>query len=561
MVTLLCFLLLISRFFYWQVIKSKDLSLQAQPQHERRSIESAYRGRILSSDNTILVGQADSWNLFAEPFLIDDTGKTAYGLAKVLIRDRSDSKAVYDEEERIRVLINDRKRSWVPLRSRIDTNLKDEIESLGLTGLGFDRDEVRKYPESSTSAHLLGFLGKNELSGNQGYFGLEGYYDNTLSATKGFQKGETDLRGFPLLFGKNKRIPSFSGADLVTYIDKGIQLIVEDELRIGVEKYGAVSGSVIVMEPKTGGILAMSSFPTFDPQRYWEYSNDLFLNPVISSGFEPGSIFKVIVMASALDAGVVTPETICDICGGSFKIDKYEIQTWNNKYYPNSTMTDVIVHSDNVGMVYVAEKLGKEENYKYLKKFGLGVKTGIDLQGEVNPVLRKETDWSEVDLVTSSFGQGIAVTPIQMISAVNVIANGGIYVAPRVVSKIIVDGKEYDTGSSDKGKKVISESADNQIKMMMVEAARSGESKWTYKKGFGVAGKTGTAQIPIDGHYDEEKTIASFIGFAPYDDPKFIMLVTLREPKSSVWASETAAPLWYKVAQRLFLHFGIVPKN
>lgn len=559
--TLLFFAILISRYFYWQVIRAKDLSLQAQPQHERRSTESAYRGKILSSDGSIIVGQADSWNLYAEPRLIDNASEISYKLAKILVEDESDSLSVKNEEERIKSLLSNKEKAWVPLKNRLDSTIMDNINSLNFRGLGFDRDEIRKYPESSASAHMIGFLGKNEQNGNQGYFGLEGYYDKTLSAEKGYRKGETDIRGLPLLFGKTKRIPSFSGADLITYINKGIQLIVEDELKKGIERYGAVSGSIIVMEPKTGGILAMSSFPSFDPQKYWLYSNDLFLNPVISSSFEPGSIFKVVVMASGLDSGEISPETVCDICAGPYRIGKYEIETWNKKYYPDSTMTNVIVHSDNVGMVFVANKLGIKRNIEYLKKFGIGEKTGIDLQGEVNPVLRKESDWSDVDLVTSSFGQGIAVTPIQMISAVNVIANGGMYLTPKVVQKVIVNGKEYDSGNSYAQRRVISEKASNQMKTMMVEAAKSGESKWTYKKGFGVAGKTGTAQIPIEGHYDEEKTIASFVGFAPYNDPKFIMLVTLREPQSSIWASETAAPLWYKIAQRLFLHFGIVPEK
>lgn len=560
-ITLICFVLLIGRFFYWQIIKSNELSARAQPQHVRKSIESAYRGKIMSSDGTILVGQADSWNLFAEPYLIEDINKAARNLSEILVSDKYESEIRKNEEERIAGLIKDKDKLWVPLENRISSDVKKQIELLDINGLGFDRDEVRKYPESSMSAHLLGFLGKNEENENQGYFGLEGYYDKTLLALKGVQRGETDIKGLPLLFGKSKRIPSQSGADLVTYIDKGIQLIVDTELKEGIEDYGAVSGSIVVMDPKTGGILAMSSFPSFDPQTYWNYSNELFLNPVISASFEPGSVFKVVIMASALDAGVVKPDTSCDICGGPYRIDKYEIQTWNNKYYPNSTMTDVIVHSDNVGMVFISKKLGIEKNYEYLKKFGFGSKTGIDLQGEISPSLRKLSDWSEVDLATSSFGQGIAVTPIQMVSAVTAIANGGVYIRPRVVDKIIVGGKEYDADASEKSERIISEQASDGIRSMMVEAAKSGESKWTYKKGFGVAGKTGTAQIPIEGHYDEEKTIASFIGFAPYYNPKFVMLVTLREPKSSIWASETAAPLWYKVAQRLFLHFGMVPEK
>jgi cell division protein FtsI/penicillin-binding protein 2 len=266
-------------------------------------------------------------------------------------------------------------------------------------------------------------------------------------------------------------------------------------------------------------------------------------------------------MASALDLGVVTPETKCEKCAGPLRVGEYEIHTWNDKYYPDSSMTEIIIHSDNVGMSYVASKIGKEKNYEYLKKFNLGEKTGLDLQGEMSPSLRKKSEWSEIDLYTSSFGQGIAITPIQMIAASNVIANKGVYVKPKVVKSMIIDNSQYDVSNNESFKKVISEKASSEMKMMMVEAAKNGESKWTYKKGFGVAGKTGTAQIPIAGHYDSEKTIASFVGFAPYDDPKFIMLVVLQEPKSSPWASETAAPLWYKIAERLFLRFGILPEK
>jgi cell division protein FtsI/penicillin-binding protein 2 len=355
-----------------------------------------------------------------------------------------------------------------------------------------------------------------------------------------------------------KEIGAIGGVDLVTYIDKTVQLATERELKKGIERYGAVSGTVIVMDPRSGGILAMNSLPSYEPVKYWEYGNEFFLNPAISSSFEPGSVFKVIIMASALDAEVVEPDTRCDICYGPFKVDKYYIETWNQKYNPDSSMTDVIVNSDNVGMSFVAEKMGKERLIRYLKQFGIGKKTEIDLQGELVPPLRNEKDWSEVDLVTAGFGQGIAVTPIQLIKAVGAIANGGVMVKPKIVNSILAGSKVEKIGGNE-GERVISAESAKKVTAMMVEAAEKGESKWTYQKGFRIAGKTGTAQIPIAGHYDEEKTIASFVGFAPYDDPKFVMLVTLKEPKSSPWASETAAPLWYAIAKDLFLYFGIQP--
>lgn len=558
-VTFALFFILLSRFFYWQVIKSEELKQLSQPQHIRKSVEAAYRGKILASDGSILVGQADSWNLFAEPINIDNGEGLAKDLAPLLVEDANDSKAVREEEQRIKDAISDKSKYWVSLKNRLPSDTKEKIDDMDLYGIGFDWNETRKYPESSASAHLLGFLGKDEKNQNIGYFGLEGYYDKTLTSSYGIQKAEADVKGLPILIGKSKKIPSYLGADLVTYIDKGVQFIVESELKDGIERYGAVNGSVIVMDPSSGGILAMSTFPNFDPSIYWEYTNDVFLNPVISASFEPGSIFKIITMASALDLGVVTPDTECERCSGPLVVGEYSIHTWNDKYFPNSTMTDVIVHSDNVGMSYVAGKIGIEKNYEYLKKFGLGEKTDIDLQGEVSPSLRKKSEWSEIDLYTSSFGQGIAVTPIQMIAAANVIANNGVFIKPKVVKNLVINNSYYDVSKEDPGKRIISDKAATQMKLMMVEAAKNGESKWTYKKGFGVAGKTGTAQIPIAGHYDDEKTIASFVGFAPYENPKFIMLVVLQEPKSSPWASETAAPLWYKIAEKLFLRFGILP--
>ena len=266
------------------------------------------------------------------------------------------------------------------------------------------------------------------------------------------------------------------------------------------------------------------------------------------------------VTAAGLDAKVIKPDTKCDVCDGPYRIDKYTINTWDNSYRPDETMTDVIVHSDNVGMVFVGQKLGADNLYDYLNKFGIGFKTNVDLQGEVALPLRERGKWSELDLATTTFGQGIAVTSIQLLKAVTAIANKGIMVNPHVVTKLIGNGWEKKLPMQE-GERVISEQAASDMTAMMVEAAKNGESKWTYLKGFGVAGKTGTAQIPIAGHYDEEKTIASFIGFVPFEDPKYLMLVTLEEPQTSPWASETAAPLWYAISKDLFLHFGIRPQN
>jgi len=263
-------------------------------------------------------------------------------------------------------------------------------------------------------------------------------------------------------------------------------------------------------------------------------------------------------MAAGVDAGVIKPDTKCEICDQPFKIDKYVIRTWNNKYYANSTMTEVLAHSDNVGMVYVGQKLGIDLFLSYLNKFGITQRTGLDVQGEVTPQLRQK--WTDLDLYTAAFGQGISVTGIQMLKVVGAIANKGIPVQPRLVESIIDNEREFFIPTKEEEPAISIKTAQT-VTDMMVSAVEYGDAHWARPKGYKIAGKTGTAQVAIGGHYDEQKTIASFIGFAPADDPKFVMLTIIEEPKSSQWGSETAAPLFFNIARKLFMYMGIPESN
>ncbi len=561
---LVAFSLITFRLFYWQGVMGRELAVEAQAQYSKGRILSAPRGNIISNDGSWLAAREQAWLVYsALPDIEIDTSTVADRLAPLFIEPEEgddEYKLLVQETSRLKELLGRDDVVWVPLMSKVNSDIKYQIEEMGIKGIGFDPVEDRIYPESSAAAHLLGFVGKDEEGSDIGYFGLEGYYDLVLSGKPGFVLRDSDARGVPILGANSKEISAFQGVDLVTHIDKAIQISLEQRLVEGIEKYGAVSGTGIVMDPKTGSILAMSSYPAFDPSSYSEFENIDFVNPAITFSFEPGSIFKVLIMASALDTKEIKVDTKCDICAAPVKVDKYFIRTWNNEYREGTTMLEVIVNSDNVGMVFAGRKLGIDRMYDYLKSFGIGELTGVDLQGEATPKVREKKNWSEVDLATASFGQGIAVTPMQMIRAVGVIANDGVITVPQVVDEIKGDSFREDIAPIT-GERVISKEAARDITAMMVEAAENGEAKWTYREGFGVAGKTGTAQIPIDGNYDEDKTIASYIGFAPYDDPKFIMLITLREPQSSPWASETAAPLWYDIAEDLFLYFGMQPEG
>jgi cell division protein FtsI/penicillin-binding protein 2 len=247
-------------------------------------------------------------------------------------------------------------------------------------------------------------------------------------------------------------------------------------------------------------------------------------------------------MAAGFNEKVVQPDTKCDDCSGPITIGKYYIRTWDETYRDGITMNDTIVHSDNTGMVFVARKLGAEVFANYLVKYGFGKKTGIELQEEATGVILDKDQYKDIDLATNSFGQGIAVTPIQILSAANTIASGGYYLRPTIIESTIPEPK-----------RVLEKEAVDQITQVMINAVEFGEAKWAKPKGLTVAGKTGTAQIPVEGHYDPDKTIASFIGFFPVNDPKYTILVSLREPQTSIWGSETAAPLWFSLVKQLLL--------
>lgn len=550
------FALLITKLFYWQVVRGGELSREALSQHQTGETVSAPRGSILASDGTWLAATTQAWLVYAEkPSLKESARVIANKLAPLLVDDD-----LLPEAMRIEGLLSKEGVVWIPIKHKISDESKRNIEALDISGIGFQSQDDRVYPEASNAAHLLGFVGKDDDGSDKGYFGLEGYYDLPLSGKSGFVQREEDARGLPILFGLGKEVSAVPGVNIKTHIDKTIQGILERHLKEGIEKYGAVSGNITIMDPYTGAILGMAAYPSYDPSHYSEYSNDLFKNPIISDSFEPGSIFKPLVMAAGLDADVIKPDTKCDICGEPYKVDKYKIETWDGKYHADSTMTEVLVHSDNVGMSFIGNKLGADKLYDYLVKYGFGEISGIDLQGEQSPMLRKKGSWNVVDLATTTFGQGIAVTPIEMIRAMATIANGGRLVKPQVVDKIIKEGWEDDV-KPEIGQKVLSDKAVSEVKQMMILAVEDGEAKWAVPKGFSIAGKTGTAQIPVAGHYDASKTIASFIGFAPSEKPRFIMLVTLREPKTSQWGSETAAPLWFDISRDLFPYLGIQPQK
>jgi cell division protein FtsI/penicillin-binding protein 2 len=572
-VFLLSILLLLSRLFYWQILAADRLTAIAEAQQLTTIEIPARRGEFITADDSFLVTNQPAYFAYlarnqADSIPVDLADQLAPIIFSSVTQSATPSSLLTEKDkheliEQTKAVINqrldDQRLIWIPLAHKLTQDKKDQLQALNIPNLFFEPEQKRLYPEASMSAHLVGFVGSDAQGRDTGYHGLEGYYQQELAGRPGIIRQEQDAFNQPILIGSFTEQEKRDGRTLRLYLDKSIQYLVEKHLAKGIERYGASAGSITVMDPQTGAVLAMASLPAYDPAEYYFYDKKLYLNPVIADAFEPGSIFKIFVMAAALDTKVVKPETKCDICAGPLKIDKYTINTWDNKYRPDSNMTDIIVHSDNVGMVFVGQKLGLKKFLHYFHQFGFGEKTGIDLQDEVIPAVRPDKKWSYVDLATASFGQGFLATGMQLLQAVNVIANDGELIQPRVVRQVIDDQREINIPIKVK-RRVISPETAQQVTEMMVAAVSYGEAKWTKIKGYQVAGKTGTAQIAVGGKYAEEKTNASFIGFAPADKPKFAMLVTLKEPSTSPWASETAAPLWFSVAQDLFNYFNIIPR-
>ncbi len=576
---LFAFVLIILRLFFWQVISRDSLQAKAEKQYLKDIELLPKRGEILASDGFPLVTNQTAYLMFANPKEISDAQLTSQKIQPIL--DLSDiatlsaqlqpdyNPETYSKEKELKLKereikltekISQKNLDWVLLGRKLSQSQKNEIKKLNIKGLGFSDEIAREYPEGSMSAHLLGFVGLDDFGRDTGYFGLEGFYNRQLKGRLGVSKEETDAKGNPILLGDYGKIKESPGRTLKLTIDRSIQKTVEEELSRSIEQYQAKAGQILIMEPNSGAIIASAAYPAYAPGNYTKYPVVNFINPVVAETYEPGSTFKVMAMAAGINENAIQPETICPICDKPMELSGYKISTWNNKYHPNSTMSEVIQNSDNIGMVFVSQQLGFEKFYKYFKDFGFGDLTGIDIQDEAYGVVRPKKNWSELDLATASFGQGIAVTSVQMVRAVSAIANGGKLPTPYFVSEIIEGDNSLKIAPDAKNfKTVVSTETTQKVTDMMAKSIVAGEAKYKIPEGYSLAGKTGTAQIPIAGNYDPTKTIASFIGFGPLPKPRFVMLVRFTEPKSSPYGSETAAPTFFRVASEIFRLWSIPP--
>ncbi|OGC69751.1 hypothetical protein A2415_04720 [candidate division WWE3 bacterium RIFOXYC1_FULL_39_7] len=578
-----CLAVVLFNLFKIQVLSYASYSSMANDQYWGLQELPASRGDILSSDGYILAGVQSKYMVYGEPKLITDIPKTAETLAEtisefVYAEQTAESTASEDLDEtrdknKIFLDLYDKysnllklDRVWVALHGGITENQKTKIEELKLKGVGFEEEPARFYPENTLAAHVLGFVGKNEEGESQGYYGIEGNFNEELKGRAGKIVEEKDAFGTPILIGGHKRIPSIEGRDIVLTINRSIQYMVEKELKRGVEEYDAVSGTVIIMDPNTGEIIALANYPTYYPESYNKEAVDLEISPhrkslerrnlAIAQMYEPGSVMKPFTVAAAIDLNMVTKDTTFEDEGPVWYSEK-KIDNWDGKHHGTQTIVQLLQKSNNIGAAWVGHQVGPKNMSKYLTNFGFGSKTKIELEGEDSGVLRAYRDWTDIDLANISFGQGISATPLQVLTGFNALANGGHLLQPKIISKIIDNGKEIVIPTKIV-RQVVSKETSEIMTDMLEKAASGGEATYYVSKKYRIAGKTGTAQIYVDGAYDPTKTNATFAGYL-IADRKFSMIVKLEEPRAKIFASETAVPLWMDITDELVKFYGITP--
>lgn len=547
----LCGVGLVARLVYWQVLQAAPLKTRITAQHELDETVPARRGSIYDANRDLLAGSVSVDYVYAQPSLIKKPEEVAARLGA----------ALEVPAERLLPALSDTSRTYVRLLDgrKVPPEISDNVAKLRIPGIFIEPTTRRTYPGGQLAAHLLGFVDNEGV----GWYGLEGQYGGQTGGPVGGKPGrlqaERDTAGNEIAFADRHWQPPEDGLDLVLTIDRTIQYVAERELDRAIAQHQGSGGTVIVMDVKTGAVLAMASRPGFDPNKFDEFAQqtELFANPAVTLLYEPGSTFKIITMAAALNERVVTPETTY-MDNGVLAIGGFTIRNWDGKANGLTNMTQLLEKSSNIGASWVAlNKLGADRFYRYVTAFGFGQPTGIDLQGEGRGLVKdhKGRNWAEVDLATNSFGQAISITPLQLVTAVSAIANGGILMRPYVVRQVVdpATGKTVQETQSRIVRQVVSREAATTLLGMLVNAAENGETRGTLVPGFRVAGKTGTAQIPdlVNGGYDPNWTIASFVGAMPAEDPQFVILVKIDKPQDEPWGSLIAKPAFAIIGQEI----------
>ncbi len=560
-IILLLSLVVLARMFSLQILKHSVYVALAEGQRTFLNTIFPERGEIFINDKTgisfsdkkmpyysVAVNKL-GYFIYAVPAQVKDPADAAEKLAPLLgmpaatIGERISKKNDYYEG----------------LQHKIDEDTYLKIKELKIAGIKAEPENWRYWPESDLAAQVLGFVG---FSGNkkEGQYGIESYFNKELEGVNGTIEGEQGLRGGIISLGTRKNEPAINGSDLVLTIDRAVQYKVEQALAKKAKELGVKSAEAIIIEPSTGKIIAMANWPGFDLNNYYSETDfNVFLNKNIQTRYEPGSVIKPFSLAASMNEGKITPDTTYEDTG-RLVLDGWTIRNSDNKANGIQTMTQVLEKSLNTGAAFAAAKMSKEVFYSYFKNFGFDMPTGIELQGEISGDLSNLDTKRDINYANASFGQGIAMTPIEIISGFAALVNGGKIMKPYIVDKIIKDDGSVEQIYPEEIRVVITPETSAKISAMLVSVVEKGHSKGAAIKGYWIGGKTGTAQVPFKdkrGYSDE--TVHTFIGFGPVPDPKFLILVKMDEPKGIQFAESSAAPVFHEIAKFLVNYMEIAP--
>ncbi len=546
--------IIIERLIVLQVMDHEALAAKAKKQHQFFEKLNPNRGQIYLKDgenNIIPVATNENQDMvFIVPKYITDIEGTIKTLATILQMD----------EGEIREKVMKREDLYEVIKRRLSKEESRLISEKKMAGVELVPESWRHYPEGELASQVLGFVGYNNDK-RIGQYGVEGEFNDVLEGELGFLKAEKDTAGRWISISKRILERPKNGIDIVLTLDQTIQYFVEKLLKESVEKYGAVSGSIIVMEPSTGKITAMANFPTYNNNEFNKVEEkSLFKNSCIQDQYEPGSVFKPIIASAAIDLGKLTPDSTY-VDKGSYSVAGFTIHNSDGKAYGKTSLTRFLELSLNTGAIWVMNSIGKENFLDYLKKYGLSGKTGIELLGEAEGDISNLDYLRDVNFVTASFGQGVSITPIQLITAFSAVINGGSLMQPKIVDRFIYDEEEDEERmSAEKVRQVIDPKSSAIMRAMLISVVKNGWGKKAGVPGYLIGGKTGTAQVPNEdsGGYSD-RVIHSFIGFGPADDPKFITLVKLDEVSAVNFSSDSATLVAGRLHKFLLDYYHIFP--
>ncbi len=541
------FLGLLGRLTHLQILKHEEYSRLAESQHAKTITLKPKRGTILDRSGQVLAVSSKAESLYALTSRVDDPEELAQRLAPILGEPARDIARRLDSAKR-----------FVYLKRRLPPEVAQAVRDLEEPGLGFVEESLRLYPNRELAAQVVGFEG---LDG-RGLAGIEQSWNAHLAGTEGKALVERDALGREVTGGPKVLKPSTPGQGVMLTVDATLQYLAEKEIEAAWRRTRSKAAMAIAMDPRTGEILALAIRPTFNPNSFATATDDDRRDRAVSDPFEPGSTFKVIMAAAALEEGVVRPGDRIFGENGAITVANATIHDW--KKYGWLTFTEVLQNSSNVGSIKVGLSLGKERYYKYITGFGFGAPTGVGLPGESRGQLRPPRQWSGLSLATMSIGQEISVTALQMVAAVAAVANGGRLMQPQIVRAVLDGhGREIRGFEPKAVRQVISPETARTLTEMMAAVVREGTGHAAAIPGYDVAGKTGTAQKldPATRRYSHAPGVLSFVGFVPADEPRLAILVMLDEPKNEKWGSEAAAPIFAAIGREALRSLNVPPRD